>query len=285
MKDYRLLAAEAVAPHAGMDPAALADLFQTPPDPTMGDLGMPCFPLAKTMKRNPAQIAQELADAVGVPAGFRAVKAAGPYLNFTIDAAELIGGTLRAVREADAPFGSGREGEGRTVVVDFSSPNIAKPLAIHHIRSTILGAALARLYAFRGYTVERVNHLGDWGTNFGQLMVAYKRQEAEHPDRTPDIHGLLEMYIRFHREAGDEATLQDEAKAWFVKLEEGDPEAVRLWELFCAESLKSFRQLYARLHVDFDHYIGESFFNDRMEATVERIRAAGLAEESEGALV
>jgi arginyl-tRNA synthetase len=284
MQNFQKDAAEAVARAAEMKPEELAGLFQTPPDPAMGDLGLPCFPLAKKLRKNPAQIAAELAEAVALPAGFREVSAAGPYLNFRLDPAAVIGQSLQAARDPEALFGAGREGEGQTVLIDFSSPNIAKPLAIHHIRSTILGAALARLYAFRGYTVVRLNHLGDWGTNFGQLMVSYKRQEAA-PDREPDIHELLAMYVQFHRDAETEEALNEEAQAWFVRLEQGDEEAVRLWKLFCAESLKSFQHLYGRLHVEFDEYIGESFFNDRIPATLARLAERGLAEESEGALV
>jgi arginyl-tRNA synthetase len=284
MDDYRLRAAEALSGTLQMPTAEIADLFQAPPDPSMGDLGLPCFAFAKVLRKNPAQIASELAGGLEVPAGFAKVEAAGPYLNFTIDTGALAVEVLRAARDPQAQFGSGTEGAGRTVVIDFSSPNIAKPLAIHHIRSTILGAALARLYAFRGYTVERLNHLGDWGTNFGQLMVVYKKRGVKE-DQALTIQDLLEMYVTFHKMVEEDQALHDEARAWFVKLEQGDEEAVRLWELFCWVTLKDFRKLYERLNVAFDHFIGESFFNDRIPETIERLKKKGLAEMSEGALV
>ena len=283
MQRYFAAAAERLAPLVNMEPVAVAGLFGPCPNPEMGDFGMPCFPFAKALKKAPAAIAQELAATLGVQAPFVAVTATGPYLNFRIAPASFANDVLNAARDRAKPWGSGTSGAGKTVLVDYSSPNIAKPLAIHHIRSTIIGAALARLYALSGWNVERVNHLGDWGTNFGQLMVSYKKEEAA--GKSVDIHELLRLYIRFHQDAADDESLQGEAKAWFVKLEQGDAEARRLWKIFCDESLKSFQALYKKLNVGFDHYIGESFYNDLIDATLQRIADKGLSEMSEGALV
>ncbi|MFH0910856.1 MAG: arginine--tRNA ligase [Planctomycetota bacterium] len=285
MRQYKERAAELLGPLTGLDPEEVLSLLALPPDPAMGDIALPCFALAKAWRKSPADLARELAEKLKGSPPFSRVEASGPYVNLAIDPRDLVQTVLEAARLSGPQYGASQAGRGRTVLIDFSSPNIAKPLAIHHIRSTILGAALARLYRHAGYTVVTLNHLGDWGTNFGQLMVSYKRHEAEHPGRKADIHELLRMYIQFHREAGEDGQMNEEARAWFARLERGDAEAVRLWKLFCEESLAAFRHLYQRLGVSFDHYQGESFFNDRMEATLRRIAERGLSEESEGALV
>ncbi|MBN1256204.1 MAG: arginine--tRNA ligase [Planctomycetes bacterium] len=285
MNSYKNILSQALSPLLGLPSEEVAAMFVTPPDSSMGDIGLPCFPLAKKLQQSPAQIASKLSTQLELPEGFSKISTTGPYLNFTIDRQKMFNRFLAGVRSTAKPFGASEIGKGQTVVMDYSHPNIAKPLAIHHVRSTIIGAALCRLYKFLGYTVEGVNHLGDWGTNFGQLMVSYKRYEAAQPDQEVNITRLLEMYIQFHKDAGNEEGLDDQAREWFVKLESGDPEAVRLWELFREESLNAFKKLYRRFGIEFEHYIGESFFNDKMEATLERIAAKGISEISEGALV
>ncbi|MHC4871544.1 MAG: arginine--tRNA ligase [Planctomycetota bacterium] len=285
MQNYKNTAALIIQSLTELPEDKIINALVTPPDPKMGDIGFPCFELAKTWKKNPAQIAAELAEKAETDSNFSKIAAVGPYLNFTVNADDLISGILSSARDAENTFGRNTIGKDKTVIIDYSSPNIAKPLAIHHIRSTIIGAALCRIYNFSGYNVEAVNHLGDWGTNFGQLMVSYKKEEAENPDKKVDISELLRLYIQFHKDAEDDESLQQEAKEWFVKLEDGDSEAVRLWELFCEESLKSFKVLYKRLGVDFDHYTGESFFNDKMDGCLAKIAEKGISEESEGALV
>ena len=184
-----------------------------------------------------------------------------------------------------AAWGRGESGKGKTVVIDYSSPNIAKPLGVHHIRSTIIGAALCRLYANAGWRVVAINHLGDWGTNFGQLMVAYRKAEAENPGLKVDVQSLLRLYIQYHAAAEEDEGLADEARAWFKRLEDGDAEAHRLWQLFVDESLKELRRLYDRLGVRFDAYLGESFYNDKIEPVIRVLRAKGLLKTSEGAEV
>ncbi|MHC4887498.1 MAG: arginine--tRNA ligase domain-containing protein, partial [Planctomycetota bacterium] len=285
MKQYIDAIVKLLEPLTGLPSQQIVGMVAPSPKPEMGDLGFPCFPLAKTLKKAPPMIAAELAEQIGDQEGFSKIAAVGPYLNFTIDPQQLISSVLGAVRSEASVYGSGTLGQGKTVLIDFSSPNIAKPLAIHHIRSTIIGAALTRIYRMLGYNVVALNHLGDWGTNFGQLMVSYKREEEKNPGAEVDIHKLLQMYIQFHRDAHEDESLNEEAKAWFVKLEQGDEEAVRLWTLFCEERLKSFKVLYGRLGVEFDEYIGESHFNDLMEGTLQRIEEKGLSELSDGALV
>lgn len=285
MVDFHDSAARLAAAAAGIEFQAARELLTRPPKPELGDISFPCFTLAKQRRANPAQIAAELAAKIAGGGEFSRVTAAGPYVNFTISRASLAQATVAAALAAPERWGCGDGGRGKTAVLDFSSPNIAKPLGVHHIRSTMIGAALCRIYRACGWRVVSVNHLGDWGTSFGQLMVGYKKAEAENPSQPVDVDSLLKLYIRYHAEAENDESLADEARAWFRKLEAGDAEATRLWRIFVEESLKPLRQLYARLGVRFDHYTGESFFNDKMEATAARIRERGLLAESDGALV
>ena len=268
----------------------LAAELVKPPKPEMGDLGWPCFALAKSRKKAPPAIAGEIAGALADAPGFARspfaeIRAVGPYVNFIYRGDALAGAAVgRALENPDA-WGASAEGAGKTVVIDYSSPNIAKPLGVHHIRSTMIGASLARIFRALGWKVVTVNHLGDWGTTFGQLMVSYKEAESASPGQRVDVHSLLRFYIQFHAAAGEDESLKDEARDWFRKLEAGDPEAVRLWKIFLEESLKDLKKLYKRLNVDFDHYLGESFYNDRMDATLARLRAKNLLKNSDGAEV
>ncbi|MDR2391341.1 MAG: arginine--tRNA ligase [Planctomycetota bacterium] len=284
---YRILAAETLAPLVGKSVAAVQEELVRPPKSEMGDIGFPCFQLAKERKSPPAGIARELAERLALPPAFTQAKAVGPYINFFLEPVRLAAETAGAALADPAHWGKSNAGAGKTVVVEYSSPNIAKPLGVHHIRSTMLGAALARLYRARGWKVEEINYLGDWGTTFGQLMVAYKRKEAETPDQPVDVHSLLQLYLRYHAEAEEDGNLADEARAWFKRLEDGDPEAKRLWSIFRDESVQALQRLYARLNVHFpeEGYRGEAFFNNRMDATIGHLRAKGLLWESEGAQV
>ncbi len=283
----RLLAATPTLSAAGLDAATIEAQIQRAPQPEMGDLGFPCFALAKSLKKAPPAIAQEIAAAVALTNAdgtlFASAKPVGPYVNFVIAPAALAGQSVLAALGAD--WGKAATGAGKTVVIDFSSPNIAKPLGVHHIRSTMIGAALARLYEACGWKVEKVNHLGDWGTNFGQLMVAFKAAEAAGRNPGTDINSQLKLYIEYHNAKDENPALEEEARGWFKKLEDGDEEATRLWKIFVKESIVGLEALYARLNVVFDHYTGESFFNDKMEATAGRIKDKGLLEASDGALV
>ncbi len=285
MQFFSDAAAQALAAHIDIPVAEIAAQVVKPPKSEMGDLGFPCFLLAKTLKKSPPAIAAELAGKIAPGGPFAAVNAVGPYVNFELAQEALVEASAAAALVNPLGWGRSDEGAGKTVVIDYSSPNIAKPLGVHHIRSTMIGAALARLYAAGGWKVVTVNHLGDWGTNFGQLMVSYKRAEAENPNQQVDVDALLKLYIGFHAAADEDQTLNEEAREWFRKLEAGDAEAVRLWRVFVEESLKGLKILYARLSVDFDHYAGESCFNEKMEATAERIAEKGLLQESEGAQV
>ena len=284
MKNFYLAAADILSRVLAEPAENLLSQLIKPPKPEMGDIGFPCFNIAKTRHQDPKAVASTLASQIVIKEPFSSCKAIGPYLNFVISTKSLSDITAEAVSNPNM-WGKSDEGKDKTVIIDYSSPNIAKPLGVHHIRSTIIGAALARLYESCGWKVIKINHLGDWGTNFGQIMVSYKKAEQENPDVPVDIESLISMYIRFHDEADKDDSLNDEARAWFKKLEEGDHEAVHLWKLTVEESLKSLKKLYSRLGIEFDHYTGESFFNGKMNQTIESLEQKGLLKLSDGATV
>ncbi|WP_101809398.1 arginine--tRNA ligase [Paenibacillus pasadenensis] len=293
-------AAALLAPLTGVGEAELAARLECPPDETLGDLSLPCFALAKTLRRAPAAIASELAAQVNGQEEAPAAEAAGgeadpaPPIRWRAEAA---GGflNLRAagrgwiealLRQAESPaLGRLEDGAGKRVVIDYSSPNIAKPMSVGHLRSTVIGRALANLHRTAGWDVQTVNHLGDWGTQFGKLIAATKRWGSREAIEADPIGESLRLYVRFHEEAERDPALVDEGRAWFLRLEQGDAEARELWAFFIRESLKEFQRIYGRLGVEFDHLLGESFYNDKMEAAAQRLREAGLLEESDGALV
>lgn len=273
--------AQRLQTHIPLSTEKIAELLEVPPNPSLGDIAFPCFTLAKEMRKAPVAIAQELADKVSD----EHVKAAatGPYLNFFFDRAVFAEQILAQISEEG--FGEQNIGQGQVVAIDMSSPNIAKPFGIGHLRSTMIGNALYHLYKTLGYKPLRINHLGDWGTQFGKQIVAYKRWGDDNKIAADPIHEFLQMYVRFHEEAEAHPELEDEARAWFKKLEDNDAEARRLWQYFIDESLKEFKRMYKRLGVDFDHYMGESFYSDKMDAVVIALKEKGLLEWSDGAQV
>jgi arginyl-tRNA synthetase len=286
---FKRLAAETLAPFVNKSADEVESLMVKPPQPEMGDVGFPCFGLAKELKSAPPKIAADIAGKIDFPPDgvFTDARAVGPYVNFVLNPVYIAEKTAGVALADPKAWGRSADGEGKTVIVEYSSPNIAKPLGVHHIRSTMLGAALARVYRARGWNVVEMNFLGDWGTTFGQLMVAYKQKEKENPDQPVDVHSLLQLYLQYHAEADADEGLAGEARAWFKRLEDGDPEAVRLWRIFRDESVKELKKLYVRMNVHFpeEGYKGEAFYNDRMDATIDRIAAKGLLKESDGAQV
>lgn len=270
-------------------PAETVDaLFEVPADRKKGDLALPCFRLAKDLKQAPPQISTRAAAVIteSFPDRFSRVEAVGPYLNIFFDpragAVSILG---RLISESDR-FGSSSVGGQRTIILDYSSPNIAKPFSVGHLRSTVIGHAVGNILEFQGYKCVRINHLGDWGTQFGKLMVAYQMWgdsvdlEGESP-----IRALLDLYVKFHNAAETDAGLEDQAREWFKKLEDGESEAVRLWTWFRDLSIKEFERMYSRLGVHFDAYSGESFYNDKMQPVIERLECTGLLQESRGAKI
>ncbi|MBN2710832.1 MAG: arginine--tRNA ligase [Planctomycetes bacterium] len=285
MSSFNSIAAKRIAQIINLSEEEIVGMLVKPPKPEMGDIGFPCFTLAKALKKAPPQIAAELAGKVEQGAPFSEAKAVGPYLNFIIDESAVAASTVGAALASPENWGKSESGKGKTMVIDYGSPNIAKPLAIHHMRTNVIGAALMRIYKATGWNVVAINHLGDWGTTFGQLMVSYKKAEAENPDQPVDVDALFKLYVKFHADMEADENLGNEARDWFKKLEDGDEEAKRLWKSFVDASMKPLYKIYGRLGMHFDHYLGESYFEDKMEATVENIKARNLLKESEGAMV
>lgn len=259
--------------------------LELPPDPKLGDLAFPCFQLAPELRKAPPKIAAELAERLELPAAVASVQVVGGYLNFFLSQHALAEQILDAVLSAGDAFGNSQKGAERTIVIDFSSPNIAKPFGVGHMPTTVLGNSISRLYRALGYNVVRINHLGDWGTQFGAMIVAYLKWGESDPLTEDAIGKLYRLYVKFHQEEEKEPSLRDEARAWFNRLEAGDAEAKQLWQLFYDVSLENFKRTYRRLGIDFDHYTGESFYIDKIGAAMDRIKAAGVTEISDGALV
>lgn len=262
-------------------------LIETPPTRDKGDLAFPCFQLARTMKKAPPLIAEELATQLQQydlsAYGLASIKNIGPYLNFFFDR-QLFAQTLLS-QTVQQQLNDYQIGKNKTVVVEYSSPNIAKHFKLYHIRSTMIGQALANIYRALGFNVERINHIGDWGTQFGKLMAAYNMWGDEAKIKADPISELVHLYVKFHEEAEHKPELEDIGREWFKRLEDGDEEAVRLWNWFKDESMKVFEQIYDLLGVEFDHHLGESFYVNQMDAVEKELVDKGLLEESEGALV
>ena len=285
---FRSEAVERIARASGASPAEVQAALVLPPRPEMGDLAFPCFALAKALRRPPAELAREVAakaaaELASSPGRVAGVVAAGPYVNIAFDRARLAEHVLRAAAAAGEAVGRSDEGAGRVVAIDYSSPNIAKPFHVGHLRSTIIGGSLYRLFETLGYRPVGINHLGDWGTQFGKLIVALKRWGTG--GEVSDVMALNSLYVRFHEEEKKDPALTGEARDWFRRQEEGDEEAIRLWREIRESSLAYFRKVYDRLGARFDQYVGESFFNDKMAPVIERAERMGLARESQGALV
>ncbi len=283
MSRFARLFADRLAPHVGAPAAELLPLVGTPPRPELGQLAFGTFALAKTQRRPPPAVAQELAGRVPAGGVLRAVTAAGPYVNATLDGAEVARQVLPEVLARGERYGTLDLGGGGQVVVDFSSPNIAKPFAIHHLRSTVIGHALVSMLRAAGYQPVGINHLGDWGTQFGQLLAIWDERGDEAELRRRGIAYLLELYVEFNRRKAERPELQEVARARFKALEDGDPQARRLWKLFRDVSVAEFERVYALLGIRFDDLRGESFFEDKMPAVLEELARKGLLVESEDA--
>lgn len=285
MQMFKEQIAQRLAPLVDWEPERVAAALEIPPDAKLGDLAFPCFQLAPKLRKAPPAIATDLANRLEVPAVVAKVEVVGGYLNFFLHPHALAQQVLEAVLEAGDGYGNAQLGAGKTIVIDFSSPNIAKPFGVGHMPTTVLGNSISKLYKALGYNVVRVNHLGDWGTQFGAMIVAYLRWGENDPLTEDPIGKLYRLYVKFHQEEEKEPSLRDEARAWFSRLEAGDPEAKKLWQLFYDVSLKNFKRTYDRLGIDFDCYTGESFYVDKIDAALERVKAAGITEVSDGALV
>ncbi|MEK4565511.1 arginine--tRNA ligase [Alkalihalobacillus sp. FSL R5-0424] len=261
----------------------ILSLLETPKHEHLGDVAFPCFTLAKLFKKSPATIATDLKEKLTDPWIDR-VEVIGGYLNFFMKQDVASSHILQHVLDANKSYGS-MQAKNETIVIDYSSPNIAKPFSMGHLRSTVIGNSLANISEKNGYQVVRVNHLGDWGTQFGKLIVAYKLWGSRKLVEQEPIRQLLELYVRFHAEAKADDSLNDQARSAFKALEDGDTEALELWKWFKEESLKEFKEVYDLLHISFDYELGEAFYNDKMKAVVSELESKKLLTYSQGAYV
>lgn len=283
--DFKKYIAEKTAPLCAMEESALYNLLEKPKDETMGDIAFPCFTLSKTLRKAPNIIASELKDKIGTDDVIEKVCQVGGYLNFFLSRKGFAKSLIGEIDAAGEDYGKSSEGEGKTVIVEFSSPNIAKPFHIGHLFSTAVGNSLSKIYAFLGYKVERINHLGDWGTQFGKLICAYKKWGNEEEVKKSPMAELTRIYVKFHTEAEADPSLEDEARAEFHKLEEGDKENTKLWSWFREESLKEFMRVYDRMDVGFDSFNGEAFYSDKMDSVVSELTEKNLLKLSDGAKI
>lgn len=281
--DFKNKVVDLVSSQVDLPKDKISQLIERPKNEKMGDYAFPAFVLAKTMHKNPAEIAKEIAANL-TSVDFANIQAVGPYVNFAIDHEKLISQTLDEVLSEKEHYGDQKLGEGN-VPIDMSSPNIAKPMSMGHLRSTVIGNSIAETMKKVGYTPIKINYLGDYGTQFGKLIYAYKRWGNEEDVRKDPIMNLFKYYVKFHEEAEKDPKLDDEGRAWFKKLEDGDPEAVELWQWFREVSLADFKRIYKELGVDFDSYKGEAFFNDKMQPVIDELKEKGLLHESRGAQV
>lgn len=284
--DNKLQVANAIAAVL-KDQLSVTDIqnkIEMPKTADLGDLAFPTFMLAKALRKAPQQIAADIVAAID-QTGFEKVVATGPYVNFFLDKKLVGANILQEVLTQGANYGNNTDGQLRQVPIDMSSPNIAKPMSMGHLRSTVIGNSLANILIKNGYAPVKINHLGDWGTQFGKLMVAYKMWGSEAEVQADPINTLVGYYIRFHEEAKANPALDDEGRAWFKKLEDGDEEAQHLWKWFRDESLQEFLSIYDQLEVKFDSFNGEAFYNDKMDEIVNLLEDKGLLVESQGAQI
>ena len=267
----------------GVDASDIIASIEIPPRPDMGDYAFPCFRLAKVMRKAPNMIAADIKEQIGDVDFIEKIDVAGAYLNFYIKKDIFVKTMIEAANSVN--FGCSDLGDGQTICIDYSSPNVAKNFHVGHLRTTIIGNSLYKIYSKLGYKVVRINHLGDWGTQFGKLIVAYKAWGTKEAVEKDGIAELMKLYVKFDEEADKNPELVDEARAWFNKMENGDEEALSIWQWFKDISLVEYKRTYNLLGMDFDYYLGESFYRDKCQAVVDKVKAAGLLKESEGAMI
>ena len=286
MIDFKKEIAEIIAKNLeGLTEDEIKSMIEIPQDQSMGDYAFPCFRLAKTMRKAPNLIAAELAEKLQGETLFSEVSPVNAYVNMFVSREEMMKSTVSEVLEEKENFGRSDIGGNKKVIVEFSSPNIAKPFHIGHIRSTVIGNSLSKIYDALGYDVFKINHLGDYGTQFGKMICAYRRWGNREDVINSPIKTLLGYYTKFHVEVEEHPELEDEARAIFTKLEQGSKEEVELWQWFREESLKEFQRVYDMLGIEFDSYNGESFYSDKMPRFEKELSDKGLLQESKGAQV
>ena len=286
MISYRERIADILAPQIeGLDKEEIMSMIETPADSKMGDYAFPCFKLAKILRKAPPMIAKSIAEDIREDSVFERVESVNAYVNMFISKEEFAKEVVDEVIEKGDDYGRSDIGAGKKVIVEYSSPNIAKPFHIGHIRSTVIGNSIYKIYDFLGYDTMRINHLGDYGTQFGKMICAYRRWGNKEDVIKEPIKSLLSYYTKFHEEAEKDPSLEDEARAIFTRLEKGEPEEVELWQWFRDESLKEFNRVYEMLGITFDSYNGESFYSDKMPRFVNELKESGLLIEDDGAQI
>lgn len=284
MDNKQLIASELSKVVESLDQQTILNLLEQPKSSDLGDIAFPTFSLAKVERKAPQIIASEIAEKIDAN-HFDKVVATGPYVNFFLNKAEISNQVIKDVIQKGSDYGQQNEGEGKNITIDLSSPNIAKPFSVGHLRSTVIGDALSNIFQKVGYNTIKINHLGDWGKQFGLLMVAYKKWGDKEAVEANPIDELLKLYVRINAEIEKDPTLDEEGRLWFKKLEDGDPEATELWQWFRDESLVEFNRIYQLLGVEFDSLNGEAFYNDKMDEGIRILEDKGLLEESKGASI
>lgn len=285
MVNYKERIAEIIS--SKIDDLSLEDtieLLEIPQDSKMGDYAFPCFRLAKVMRKAPQMIAADITESIKGESLFSDVQQVNAYVNMFLSKEGYIKSTLEEAIDGEN-FGKSSMGEGKTVIVEYSSPNIAKPFHIGHIRSTVIGNSIYLIYDALGYKVRRLNHVGDYGTQFGKMIVAYRHWGNEQDVKDAPITTLLNYYTKFHVEAEKHPELDDEARKAFVDLEKGEEGELKLWKWFSEESMKEFNRVYKMLNIEFDEVDGESFYSDKMQRFIEELKEKGLLEVSRGAQI
>ena len=284
MSTKKLIASELASVIDSLDQEAILNLLEQPKNSDMGDIAFPAFSLAKVERKAPQMIAAEIAEKINSQA-FEKVVATGPYVNFFLDKSAISEAVIKEIIEKGSDYAQQTEGKEQNITIDLSSPNIAKPFSVGHLRSTVIGDALSNIFKKMGYNTIKINHLGDWGKQFGLLMVAYKKWGSKEAVEANPIDELLKLYVRINAEIENDPALDEEGRLWFKKLEDGDPEATQLWQWFRDESLVEFNRIYKLLNVEFDSLNGEAFYNDKMDEAVQILEEKGLLEESRGASI
>ena len=284
MDNKQLIASELAKVIDSLDQSAISNLLEQPKSSDLGDIAFPAFSLAKVERKAPQAIAADIAEKIN-PSHFEKVVATGPYVNFFLNKAKISDQVIKEVIKEGADYGQQNEGQDGNITIDLSSPNIAKPFSVGHLRSTVIGDALSNIFRKMGYNTIKINHLGDWGKQFGLLMVAYKKWGNKEAVEANPIDELLQLYVRINAEIENDPALDDEGRLWFKKLEDGDPEATELWQWFRDESLVEFNRIYELLGVEFDSLNGEAFYNDKMDEAVKILEDKGLLKESKGASI
>ena len=282
--DYKKLIADSISSALEIEAEDVLRSIEIPPKQEMGDFAFPCFQLAKKLRKAPNMIAADLKEKLDIPEIER-VEVLGPYVNFFLNKSIYLEGVVQKVLEDQVDYGSSEFGEGKTVIVEYSSPNIAKPFHVGHLFTTVIGNSLSRIFKFQGFHTERINHLGDWGTQFGKLISGYERWVDKEKLQKSPIEELNRIYVKFHEEAEKDPSLDDEARQHFKNLEDGKEYEYNLWKEFRELSLMVFEKVYKELGVEFDSYAGESFYGDKMDEVVDILEEKGILTESNGAKV